>query len=151
MSVIALLDVNVLVALFEPGHVHHDMAHDWFAQNRRSGWAMCPVTETGLVRVLAGLHLRSDGLATSELVDRVRRFRSGKSSEWWATGVSLTDASLFDLAAIRGHRQLTDIYLAGLAHSHGGKLVTFDRGILWTAIVGARPSLIEVVSTDDAR
>ena len=34
MSRVALLDVNVLVALFDPDHVHHELAHDWFADHR---------------------------------------------------------------------------------------------------------------------
>jgi uncharacterized protein len=149
VSKVALLDVNFLVALFEPDHVHHDIAHDWFAENRMSGWATCPVTETGLIRVLASSRLREGGVATSKLADLLRGFRAGKFFEWWDTGVSLTDQRLFNLAAIRGHRQVTDIYLAGLAQSRGGKLVTFDRTILWSAIVGAKPSLVEVVSAAD--
>ena len=35
----ALLDVNVLVALFDPDHIHHELAHDWFADNHAGGWA----------------------------------------------------------------------------------------------------------------
>jgi predicted nucleic acid-binding protein len=50
---IALLDVNVLVAFFDPDHVHHDLAHDWFAGQRRSGWATCAITESGFVRVIS--------------------------------------------------------------------------------------------------
>lgn len=51
MKKVALLDVNV-VALFQPEHVHHDLAHDWFAAHRRDGWATCPVTEAGVVSEL---------------------------------------------------------------------------------------------------
>jgi uncharacterized protein len=50
---VALLDVNVLVALFDPDHVHHEAAHGWFAANRAAGWATCPLTENGLIRVLS--------------------------------------------------------------------------------------------------
>ena len=39
MSRPALLDVNLLIALFDPDHVHHDLAHDWFADNRGRGFA----------------------------------------------------------------------------------------------------------------
>ena len=49
----ALLDINVLVALFDPDHVHHELAHDWFADNRTRGWATCPITENGFGRVLS--------------------------------------------------------------------------------------------------
>jgi len=48
---VSLLDVNVLVALFFPDHIHHDLAHDWFADHRHEGWATCPLTENGLIRV----------------------------------------------------------------------------------------------------
>jgi len=50
---IALLDVNVLVALFDPNHTLHEPAHRWFETERESGWATCPITENGLVRVLS--------------------------------------------------------------------------------------------------
>lgn len=53
MTRVALLDVNVLVALFDPGHVHHEPAHEWFAANRSAGWATCPLTGNGLVRILS--------------------------------------------------------------------------------------------------
>ena len=29
-----------------------------------------------------------------------------------------------------GHRQVTDAYLAALARHHGGKLVSFDKGLV---------------------
>ena len=48
-----LFDVNVLIALFDPGHVHHDRAHVWWEQNRASGWASCPLTQNGFVRVMS--------------------------------------------------------------------------------------------------
>jgi len=41
--------------------------------------------------------------------------------------ISLLDESLFRLQAIMGYRQITDIYLLGLAVRHSGKLATFDR------------------------
>jgi uncharacterized protein len=31
--------------------------------------------------------------------------------------------------AIRGHRQVTDAYLAALARKHGAKLATFDQAL----------------------
>ena len=49
---VALLDVNVLVALFDPSHVHHTAAHDWFADRGEEGWATCPITENGLLRIV---------------------------------------------------------------------------------------------------
>jgi predicted nucleic acid-binding protein len=50
---IALLDVNLLIALFDPAHVHHEAAHGWFARNGKDCWATCPLTENAFVRILS--------------------------------------------------------------------------------------------------
>mgnify|MGYP003394855906 FL=1 len=47
-----LLDVNVLIALIDPAHVQHDAAHDWFAAHGKKSWASCPLTETGVGRII---------------------------------------------------------------------------------------------------
>ncbi len=46
-----LLDINVLLALADPTHVHHETAHEWFGQTGRKSWATCPITENGFVRI----------------------------------------------------------------------------------------------------
>ena len=51
---VALLDVNVLIALFDKAHIFHEMAHRWFARNRRHGWATCAMTESAFVRISCG-------------------------------------------------------------------------------------------------
>lgn len=145
MKKVALLDVNVLVALFQPEHVHHDLAHGWFAEHRHAGWATCPITETGVVRVLANPRVQT-GIAVGAVVERLRRLQSDKAHQWWDANVSIADGQMFRWNAVQGHRQVTDVYLAGLAHSRGGKLVTFDGAVLWSAIAGAKPSLVEVLS-----
>jgi len=48
---VSLLDVNVLLALAWPTHVHHAAAHRWFAENHAMGWATCPLTQLGFVRL----------------------------------------------------------------------------------------------------
>ena len=47
-----LLDINVLIALMDPDHVFHRRAHEWWAAEPRT-WASCPLTENGLVRIMA--------------------------------------------------------------------------------------------------
>lgn len=74
MSHPALLDVNLLVALFDPDHVHHEVAHDWFSDHRADGWATCPVTENGCIRVLGNPKYVATPLRAAELVDRLRQF-----------------------------------------------------------------------------
>jgi hypothetical protein len=47
---IYLLDINLLLALTDPMHVHHELSHQWFAKKGRKGWATCPLTENGVAR-----------------------------------------------------------------------------------------------------
>lgn len=50
---IDLADVNVLLALIDPVHVHHEGASQWFVDASARGWATCPLTENGFVRILS--------------------------------------------------------------------------------------------------
>jgi toxin-antitoxin system PIN domain toxin len=145
-SLVALLDVNVLIALFDPDHVHHDLAHDWFADHHTGGWATCPVTENGFVRVLANPAYGTPVARPTELVARLRRFCSSAHHAFWPDSVSLGDPRIFEPSYIRGHRQLTDVYLLGLATAMGGCLTTFDRTIPLGAVVGATRAAIQMVS-----
>ena len=127
MMPVALLDVNVLVALFDPDHVHHDAAHDWLAANRAGGWATCPLTENGLVRILSnaaysGVHESTDGIR-----ERLAAFCRSGNHEFWPDAVSLRDRR-FLLGRVTFPR-ITDVYLLGLAVEQGGRLATFDRRI----------------------
>jgi hypothetical protein len=142
----ALLDVNLLVALFDPDHIHHEVAHDWFADNRSAGWATCPLTENGFVRVLSNPEYGAAVGRPSELVARLRRFCKGAHHHLWTDDVSLRDETLFDPACLGSHRQLTDVYLLGLAKRRGGRLATFDRTIPFKAVVGARRDLLEIIA-----
>ena len=55
--------------------------------------------------------------------------RSSADHEFWPDDISLADPDLFDHGRILGSKQITDVYLLGLAVKHGGRLVTFDRSI----------------------
>ena len=142
----ALLDVNVLIALFDPGHVHHDAAHDWFADNRARGWATCPISENGFVRILAnptsGIEMRLPGILKS-----LRTFCASGYHAFWPDAVSLRD-DMFDLSFAPGHRQLTDVYLLGLAVRNNGRLATFDQGIPLKAVKGARRDMLAIITPD---
>jgi toxin-antitoxin system PIN domain toxin len=150
VSRVALLDVNLLVALFDADHVHHDLAHDWFGDNRRSGWATCPVTENGLIRVLANPRYLSTISGLAAVVELLRRFRSSGHYQFWDEHLSLADESLFNPSFVRGHAHVTDVYLLGLAQKKGGRLATFDRSIPLAAVAGATTDTLAVISPVDA-
>lgn len=146
MSQVVLLDVNVLVALFDPDHVHHELAHDWFADHGRPGWATCPLTENGFVRVLANPAYAGTVRRPADLVARLRRFCESGGHVFWPDTVSFRNQAVFDPSLAGGHRQVTDVYLLGLAHAHGGRLATFDRTIPVSPVRGARASDLLVIA-----
>jgi toxin-antitoxin system PIN domain toxin len=145
----ALLDVNVLVALFDADHVHHELAHDWFADNREAGWATSPLTENGLVRVLANPKYGAALSSVPALVERLRQFKRSGHHQFWTDTVSLDDDTLFDVQRVRGFSQVTDVYLLGLATHHVGRLVTFDRSIPLAAVRGATAGTLAVIGPAD--
>lgn len=116
-----LLDVNVLVALAVPDHVHSAAAHWWYAElGSGHSVATCPITQTGFLRfvVRTGLHWQ-DGVAFLADLSEDRH-------SFWPADV---DARTVDGARVMGHRQVTDAYLAQLSRHHDGKLTTLDRGL----------------------
>jgi uncharacterized protein len=141
----ALLDVNVLVALFHPDHVHHDLAHDWFADHRSDGWATTPITENGFVRVLS--HPKS-GVSErpTRLLEHLVKFCASGQHVFWPDAISLRDERLFARTYLVGAKQLTDIYLLGLAKKMGGSLATFDRAIPLGSVVGATRQTLQVIA-----
>ena len=142
----ALLDVNVLVALFDPDHIHHDTAHDWFADSREDGWATCPLTENGVVRILSNLRYSPTAESSARIVERLRGMCQNEHHVFWVDSVSLRDVRRFASTTPITHRQVTDIYLLGLAKQHGGRLATFDRTIPLEAVSGGEADDLIVIS-----
>ena len=142
---VSLLDVNVLVALFFPDHVHHELAHDWFADHRHEGWATCPLTENGLIRVACQQPSDEVLVRPADVIAHLERFCRDKLHRTWTDSVSLTDTTLFAPQFIGGHRQVTDVYLLGLAKKMGGRLATFDRTIPVKAVRGGNEELLHVI------
>ena len=115
----ALLDANALIALVVEEHEHHERALAWFAS--AASVAISPVIEGALLRALVRL-----GEPASSGQEVLRALARHPKVEWWADDVSYADAPM---RAVRGHRQVTDAYLACLAARHDGAVVaTFDRG-----------------------
>ena len=91
MARVALLDVNVIVALFDGEHVHHDIAHDWFDEARHHGWATTPIVENGVLRVLSNRAYHSAALSPTTLRAHLRRFCADTAHVFWPDEVSLLD------------------------------------------------------------
>ncbi len=132
----ALLDVNVLVALLDAAHLHHSTARQWLTEHEADGWASCPLTQNGTVRILSTASY-PNSIATSEATTRLSGACSNVRHEFWADDVSILDVTRVRQDRIHGPRQITDLYLLALAVAHGGRLVTLDTAIPITPVVGA--------------
>jgi toxin-antitoxin system PIN domain toxin len=146
VNAVALLDVNILVALFDSEHIHHELAHDWFSDHKQYGWATCAVTENGFVRIVTRPEYASPPNRPEQVLAGLRAFRKSSGHHFWANSLSLADERIFNPAFIRGHRQVTDIYLLGLAKTNGGCLATFDQTIPIAAVKGATKALLQVIT-----
>ncbi len=132
----SLLDVNVLIALLDADHSLHAPATRWFAANAKAGWASCPITQNGCVRVMAH-PAYPNPLPVRALVERLAQATSNAAHEFWPDDVSILDSRVVDSGRIHGPGQLSDLYLLALAVGHRGRLVTFDRSIAVEAVRGA--------------
>ncbi|MDY7104623.1 MAG: TA system VapC family ribonuclease toxin [Actinomycetota bacterium] len=125
----ALPDVNVLVALAWPNHVHHAAAVEWFRAARDQGWATCPITESGFVRVSANPRISGGHVGPAAGCDVLERLIALGRHDFWADDISFVRSDTVPRHAVHGYRQVTDAHLLGLARVRGGRLVTFDRGV----------------------
>jgi len=139
--------VNVLVALFDPSHDSHEDAHRWLGRNRKHGWATCPITINGCVRVLSNPAYPNAAETPADMIGRVRSFCSATDHHFWADSVSILDESLFRPSMVAGHQKITDAYLLGLAVRNHGRLATFDRSIPMRAVPGAGPSNLVLIGS----
>jgi len=121
-----LLDVNVLLALFDTAHLHHEAAHSWFSGHRGEGWATCPITENGFVRVISSPAYPTVKTTPAEAIRRLREFTRSGGHGFWPDDLSLLQEGLLKDGCVFGPRQITDLYLLALAQVHGGRLATFD-------------------------
>ena len=134
-----LLDVNVLIALLDSEHLHYEAANDWFADHAHDGWATCPITQNGAVRILANPNYAASPGPPAVIVKVVAKICARDDHEFWPDSISLLDPAHADPARLPGWRHLTDTYLLALARANDGRLVTFDRRLQTTAVAkGAR-------------
>ena len=132
----ALLDVNMLLALFDPGHTFHARAQNWWAANERHGWASCPLTENGFLRIICQpSYARPVSFPNARHL--LRNWAVPPRHVFWPDDISLLDTTVIDPARPLGPKQLTDVYLLALAVRHGGRLITLDRRISITSVRGA--------------
>lgn len=124
---VPLLDVNVLIALVWPVHVHHELAHQWFAQNHQHGWSTCPLTQLGFVRVSMQPAVVKTPIPFGDAWRALEQMIANPTHQFWPIESGLLDVRPELRRRVSGHQQLADAVLLELAIRHHGRLVTFDR------------------------
>ncbi len=124
-----LLDVNVLVALAWPTHVHHAEAIDWFSEHLPAPWATASVTQAGFVRVSSNRKVLADARSPAEAAAVLRALTELDGHLMWTDDLDLVRTSEMAFGSLSGYRQVTDAHLLALAVRHDGRLVTFDKAV----------------------
>lgn len=145
----ALLDVNMLVALLDVSHLHHRTATQWLADHSREGWASCPLTQNGCVRVLSLASYRGRQ-PPAIAAGRLGQATMDESHEFWPDSLSILERDRLRWNQVLTSRQITDAYLLALAVANRGRLVTFDQGISVKAVLGAQPNNLVILGRDPA-
>ena len=139
-----LLDVNLLLALTDPMHIHHESAHRWFAERGREAWATCPLTENGFIRIASHPNYPNRPGNVAAVLAILRQLCEAPGHHFWTEDISILQ--VFGSDAIITHAQVTDLYLLGLAVHKGGKLATLDQRIPVNAVRGGREALEHVLA-----
>ena len=136
-----LVDVNVLIALLDGSHVHHVIAHRWFAADGRKAWATCPIVQNGVARIMGNPRYPASPGPPSLIFSQLAAWTADPGHEFWPEDFGLADGPLVDASRILTSQQVTDTYLLALAVRHGGKLATFDRRLATGAVEGGQAAL----------
>ncbi len=140
----ALLDINVLIALLDVDHVHHKVAAAWLSSNIGQGWASCPLTQNGCIRIMAQPGY-PHSLPPAQVAQRLSEAAGAAHHRFWADDLSLLESGVLHWESVLGSRQVTDVYLLALAVRNQGRFVTFDRTVPRRAVQGSEPEHLIVL------
>jgi uncharacterized protein len=139
-----LLDVNALIALVDPNHVHHDSIHEWFELEGSAAWATCPLTENGLLRIIGHPKYPGSPGSPADVAGMLLGLRAHPGHRFWSDTISIVDPTHFDRSRLLSSGMVTDSYLLALAKANGGMLATFDRRLVTQAVVGGTSAIRQI-------
>jgi uncharacterized protein len=136
-----LLDANVLIALLDPAHIQHDLAHAWFGSHGQEAWATCPLTENAVLRIIGHARYPNSPGTPAAVAPLMVSLCALPGHVFWPDDIRLLDAEKIDASRLLNSSQVTDSYLLALACAHGGRLATFDRRLVVDAVTHGLQSL----------
>ena len=138
---IALLDLNVLIALVDPQYAQYEPSHRWFQVHGGHGWATCPLTQNALLRILRNPRYPNSPGGPLVVMPLLQELLAHPTHVFWPDALSWEAAGVFEAEALLHHGQITDTYLLGLAIHHQGRLVSFDKRLSPRAVRGGEEAL----------
>jgi len=130
LGAILLLDLNVLIALVDPAHVQHDAVHEQFAQRGHTAWASCPLTESGLVRIVDQSRYPNSPGTPAAAAKLLAGLRALPGHTFWPDDISLLDTRHIDSTRLLGPAQVIGIYLLPSARAPRCQLASPDRRLI---------------------
>ena len=137
-----LLDINVLLALAWPSHVHHSQATRWFQKVGSSGFATCAITQIGFIRISSNPKIISEAVRPVEAAELLRAICSLPEHQFWSDALDWRTVQSV-VPTVVGYRQVTDAHLLALTASKDGVFATLDRGVL--ALAQGQEALVELL------
>ena len=142
-----LPDVNTLLALLDPMHVHHEASHRWYASQSPLKIVLCSHVVNGVIRV-ASQPKYPNCLGTSARVrEALMNFTRHVKAEFCAKEVSLLDERIMLKPELLTPSRVSDLYLLALAAANGIRLATFDQRIPSHAVARGDEAL-EIIGTE---
>lgn len=129
-----LLDVNVLIALIDPAHVHHDRAHDWFTGTGSADWLSCPTTQNGVIRIVSHPRYANAQPSPGPVIESLRSLARTGSHRFVPDDLSLLDDTAVRTGRLLSSAQVTDTYLLARAAALGAVVATFDQRFPTSAV-----------------
>lgn len=127
-----LPDVNVLLALTMRGHEFYTIATNWFQSRGSSEFLLCPLTESGFLRLSTDPRVGNQQLR--DAIFLLREFSTLPGFGYLPVPDSWLNLTAPFVWRLHGHKQVTDAYLLGLAVHEKAVLVTLDTRIQsWAA------------------
>ncbi|MBK1875668.1 TA system VapC family ribonuclease toxin [Pelagicoccus mobilis] len=121
-----LLDVNVLLALFDPSHPRHNDCHEWISTQGSFAWASCPMSENGFARVISNPKYPGIETTPSDALAYLSKFVASSDHTFWPDSISLREFNLSRFSP----KQITDAYFVLLAFNNQGILATLDKRLI---------------------
>ena len=119
--------MNILVALTDKKHVHHELSTDRFNAQLSHNWGICAFTETSFIRFITRPTVGS--FSVSEASEILKRLAAHPGYKFWTMTETWSTITAPFKDRIFGHQQITDAYLVGMAVRENGVLVTLDKAV----------------------